>query len=139
MRCFHRKSRIVSQPTGFTLLEVIVGLVLMATVLVGSLLSFAAHQRQRRFADTKLSAIATADELLDRLSGSPQGIPQQSQGLVPNRPNWLWRTYTVGALSPAQIPLRVIRFEILEVTGQPIASSTRPLVTIDVVKPLGAE
>jgi type II secretory pathway pseudopilin PulG len=120
-------------------LEVIVGLVLMATVMVGSLLSFAAHQRQRRFADAKLSALATADDMLDRLSGSPKGIPSQAQGIVPNRPNWLWRTQTVGAITVAQIPLRVIRFEILEVTGQPSASSPRPLVTIDVVKPLGAE
>ncbi len=118
---------------GFTLLEVIVGLTLMATVLVGSLLSFAAHRRQRHLADNKILASAFADELLNVMTTSSDGIPNRGRGPVPGRPRWYWQTNSTTAIVVAEIPLRVIRFEIIEQTG---TGSVRPLVSIDVVEPL---
>ena len=119
--------------TAFTLLEVVVGLTLMASVLVGSLLSFSAHQKQRRMADAKLAAVAVADDLLNQLSGSRDGIPVAGRGLIAGKANWFWRTGVVGMAAPADLPLQVIRLEIVEVTSE---GSLRPLATVDVVEPI---
>lgn len=128
-------SRCNERSTAFTLIEVIVGLTLMATVLVSSLLSFAAHQKQRRFADAKIAAVTVADDLLHVMSASPEGIPARGRGLIPGQRNWFWQTSVVGAMAPAQVPMRVIRFEIIEQSSQ---GSLRALVTVDLVQPLGA-
>ena len=118
----------------FTLLEVIVGLTLMATMLVGSLLAFAAHQRQARFADAKLQAVAVADELLDRFSGSPGGLPPAGRGAIPGKPGWFWQTTPARAIAPAQIPVRIIRFQIF---SQKPNGPLTPLVTVELVQSLG--
>ena len=132
-RCSQRK-RVAR--TAFTLLEVIVGLTLMATILVRSLLAFAAHQGERRFADNKIAAVAIADDMLNWMSGTPEGIPAIGRGLVPGKPNWFWQTSIVGATAAANVPLRVIRFTIIE---QPTPRRPfRALVTIDLVEPMEA-
>lgn len=133
MPCCRSNRRTGTAKPAFTLLEVIVGLTLMATVLVSSLLAFSAHQKQRRFADNKIAAVAIADDLLNWMSGSPEGIPTVGRGLITGRPNWFWRTSVVGGSVPANIPVRVIRFEIMEQPAQ--RSPLRALVTIDLVEP----
>ncbi len=135
MRCFRCNGQHLMKRPAFTLLEVIVGLTLMATVLVGSLLSFSAHQKQRRFADAKIVAVTIADDLLNLLSASPEGIPANGRGLIAGKSDWFWRTSVVGAMAPANVPMRVVRFEIIEQSAQ---SPLRALVTIDLVQPLEA-
>ena len=136
MRCCRCNQRTWGAGTAFTLLEVIVGLTLMATLLVSSLLAFAAHQRQRQFADNKLAAVAIADDMLNWMSGTPEGIPASGRGLVPGKPSWFWQTSVVGATAAANVPLQVIRFTIIE---QPTPRSPfRALVTIDLVESMEA-
>ncbi len=124
----------VSDRPGFTLLEVVVGLALMASVLVGSLLSFSAHRKQLRSADAKIAAVAIADDLLDRLSGSREGIPSSQRGQIAGHPGWFWQTRIVGVTAPAGIPLKVVRLEVIEITQ---GRSQRVLSTVDVVEPQG--
>jgi type II secretory pathway pseudopilin PulG len=131
MPCFRSNGR----SAAFTLIEVIAGLTLMATVLVGSLLSFAAHQKQRRFADAKIAAVTIADDLLHVMSNSPDGIPATGRGRIPGQRNWFWQTSVVGAMAPAQTPIRVIRFEIME---QSSPGQIRALVTVDLFQPMDA-
>ena len=108
-----------------------VGLTLMASVLVGSLLSFSAHHQQRRIADAKIAAVAVADQLLNELSGTREGVPANGRGLIAGRPNWFWRTNVVGTTAPAQIPMRVIRLEVVEVNN---GGRLLPLATVEVVE-----
>ncbi len=115
----------------FTLLEVVVGLTLMASVLVGSLLSFSAHHQQRRIADAKITAVAVADQLLNELSGTREGIPTAGRGMIAGRPNWFWRTRVIGITAPAQIPMRVIRLEVVEMNND---GRLLPLATVEVVE-----
>jgi type II secretory pathway pseudopilin PulG len=117
----------------FTLLEVVVGLTLMASVLVGSLLSFSAHHQQRIIADAKLAAVTVADQLLNEMSGTREGIPAVGRGMIAGRPNWFWRTHVVAAAAPAQIPMQVIRLEVVEVNNE---GRMLPLATVDVVEPI---
>ena len=73
---------------GFTLLEVVVGLILMATVLVGALLSYSSHQRQLAFADKRIAAVSYADEILARLSSGQRQLPKSMRGAIVEQPNW---------------------------------------------------
>ena len=119
--------------SAFTLLEVVVGLTLMASVLVGSLLAFSAHQKQRRHAEAKLAAVSLADQMLHQFTASRDGIPALGRGPIPGKPTWFWRTSVVGTRAPAEVLLKVIRLEIIELTDE---GSQRPLVTVDVVEPI---
>lgn len=114
---------------GLTLVEVVVGLVLMATVLVSSMLASGAHRRQQRAADSKLVAVGIADDLLNQFLNRREGIPPSSQGVVVTRPQWSWRTQVVGVTAPAGVELQVIRLEVFRELGKPYAS-------VDVVKSL---
>ncbi|MDG2221812.1 MAG: hypothetical protein P8L85_10540 [Rubripirellula sp.] len=117
MNCSHSDRR-----DGLTLVEVVVGLVLMATVLVSSLLATGAHRRQHHFSNNKLVAVGIADDLLNQFLNSRDGIPPVAQGLIAARPQWSWRTQVVGAAAPAGVPMQVIRLEILGELGKPYAS-----------------
>ena len=118
--------------SAFTLLEVVVGLTLMASLLVGSMLSFSAHRKQLRNADATLAAVAISDELLVEFSASRDGIPRASSGPLSGRPNWFWQTRIVGLTAPANIPLQVIRLEVIEITSD---GTRRVLSAVDVVEP----
>jgi prepilin-type N-terminal cleavage/methylation domain-containing protein len=115
----------------FTLVEVVVGLALMASVLVGALISFSAHRRQLRAADSKLEAVSVADDLLGRMSGSRDGVPRSGRGPISGRPGWFWQTRIVGIAAPAGIPLQVIRLEVIQVGADRTA---RVLTQVDIVE-----
>ena len=120
-----------SRNAGFTLIEVVVGLALMASVLVASLLSFSAHRRQLRTADARIAAVAVADELLEFLSSAPEGLPKSGRGRIPGRANWIWQTNIVGMTTPIWVPMEVVRFRIIEFSGD---GSTHTLVSINVME-----
>jgi len=150
MRCFHfdlplrviakRRSagrsnrRSWRRREAFTLLEVIVALVLMASVLVGSLLSFSAHQRQLAAADKRVAAIAVADDLLSQLTGDSRRLPYPLREVIPGYPNWFWQTSVVGTTSPLGIPMRVIRLSVIEFRPQDGVLQT--LASVDLVEPV---
>ncbi len=115
---------------GFTLIEVVIGLTLMATVVVSSLLAFSAHRKQRRAAEAKLAAVTVADDLLHRLSAGRDGIPIAGRGVIPGHPYWFWQTTPVGTIRRAEVPLRVIEFRIVEVSDE----GRLPLVRTQLVK-----
>jgi prepilin-type N-terminal cleavage/methylation domain-containing protein len=115
---------------GFTLIEVVVGLVIMAGVMASSLLAFASHQRARRMAEARIAAVAVADEMLTSFSGSRGGIPPAARGPVPNRPGWWWQTSTVGVTAPAGIAMEVTRFQIIEIEA---GGKANRLTHVDIV------
>jgi type II secretion system protein I len=123
-------SRCESSTAGFTLIEVVVGLAIMAGVLVSSLLAFSSHRRAQQFAEAKVAAVAVTDELLTLFSGSPGGIPATGRGPIAGRPDWWWRSEVVGLTAPAGISLQVIRFQIIEINPR---GRSRSLVSVDVV------
>ncbi len=120
-----------SSKVGFTLIEVVVGLALMASVLVASLLSFSAHRRQLRTADARIAAVAVADELLEFLSSGPDGLPTSGRGRIPGRANWIWQTNVVGMTTPMLVPMQVVRFRIIEFRGD---GSPQTLVSVHVME-----
>lgn len=119
---------------GFTLIEVVVGITLMATVLATSLLAFSAHQKQIRQARVKLTALQVADEMLNRMSSSREGIPVSGAGPIPEHPNWSWQTSVVGQTIQFKIPLQIIQLSIYENQGDSevdLLASTRVIKAIN--------
>ena len=116
---------------GFSLVEVVIGLVLMATLLVSTLLAYGAHQHQRALANAGIEAVAIADELLHRMSNSRDGIPSVGRGVIPGKPSWFWETTIVGTTLPAGVPLQVIRFQVGRVTSE---GAVQSLTSVDVVE-----
>ena len=138
LRCDNSKTKLNrgtrhAPPRGFTLLEVVVGLILMATVLVGALLSFSSHQRQLAFADKRIAAVSYADEILARLTAGQRQLPRSMRGTVAEQPNWYWETSVVGTTAPMNVPVYVVRFRVVEVRPD---GSTQMLTSVDVVEPI---
>ncbi|MGB0759794.1 MAG: type II secretion system protein [Rubripirellula sp.] len=102
------------QRCGFTLVEVVIGLSLMATVIVSSLLAFSKHQKQIRLAQAKIAAVQIADDLLNRMSASRTGIPAAASGSIPDHPNWFWRTRVTAETLRSPIPMQIINLQIIE-------------------------
>ncbi|MEM1068735.1 MAG: hypothetical protein AAGG48_03265 [Planctomycetota bacterium] len=115
------------QRCALTLVEVVVGLVLMATVLVASLMALAAQRRQYRQANHQLIAVGIADEIMNQFQSDPDGMPASGQGFIAGRTGWMWRTRVIGMTSPAGVAMPVIRLEVFDERGQPKAK-------LDVVK-----
>lgn len=105
--------------SGLTLIEVVAALVLMGSLLVSSLLAFSAHRRQLRVADKQLQATMVAESLVRELSARPGGLPSSARGLVPGHPDWMWQTSIAGQARLATVPMRVLEFEILDMSDRP--------------------
>jgi type II secretion system protein I len=102
------------QRGGFTLIEVVVGLTLLATIIVSSLLAFSKHQNQIRLARSKITAVQIADDLLNRMSASRTGIPPAASGPIPEHPTWSWRTSVAAETLRVPIPMQIIKLQIIE-------------------------
>ena len=81
---------------GFTLLEVVVGLMLLATVLVASLLALGKQRRILRQANDRQQAISLADTLLTAWHQTTAGIPLRGAGPIAERPGWWWQTEVIA-------------------------------------------
>lgn len=123
-----RKARAggVRARTGFTLIEAVVGTVLIAAFASSTFLAFRMHSQQLQFAADTMQAVEFADGQLESLL-SGTGAVKPNSGEVPGHPDWLWsftiERNTVLAGTPSQVgTLRVIR-----------QSDSRVLVATEVV------
>jgi prepilin-type N-terminal cleavage/methylation domain-containing protein len=128
--CFQNRKRLPSTRKAFTLLEVLVGVMLLGTLAVTILLGFKQHKRQLLFSEQRIQAVRECDLLLRNWTNLPTGIPRQAFGsFQPNRP-WIWRTNPVQQRLVFGQAMEVVRMEIYE-NDQP---SARRLVMVDVLQ-----
>lgn len=102
----------------FSLMEVVVALMLMATLLTSIILAIGRHRRQGKLAEDRRLAIRIADQLLATWHESKHGIPYMSSGPIPEHRGWIWRTNVVAnqTLFGANFPK--IGFEIVQPQAQ---------------------
>ena len=81
----------VSKRRGMTLVEVVVGIALLAMLLALILASFRSHAAQIRSAKRRMEAIRQADELLSAWTSSGQIPPVGDWGDIPGTSGWTWR------------------------------------------------
>lgn len=122
MRCCVRsqenaeRCRRLRDRRGFTLLEVVVGTVLLASLVSGVVLATGAHQRKLLFARQKAIAIQAADELLSGWDQSRSGIPPRAVGVLADGA-MQWQTQVLQSRLVCQIPVHVVRLTIHRNSG----------------------
>lgn len=112
---------------GFTLLEVVVACVLLATLVVSALLATSTQQQKLGRARDRLQASHIADNLLGRWHDSRDGIPRQGAGVCPEATDFYWQTQVTSSASVLGSVYPVIRLKIYR-TG-----STVSLLSVDVL------
>ncbi len=100
-----------------TLVEVVLGLVLLATLLVAVLLTRARLVRQTVAAQRRAAAVAAADELLSRWWGDKKNFPVDGEGAVQDRPELAWRTRVAADETARSLGGRVVALEISDRGG----------------------
>jgi prepilin-type N-terminal cleavage/methylation domain-containing protein len=106
---------------GLTLIEVIAGLALMATLLVTMLLLKARFTHQLSDSDRKLRAVAAADALLEQWWANPEKFPINRAGSVTDSPGLNWQTHLVANDVVSKLDCRVVRLDIL--SGDSVVTS----------------
>jgi type II secretion system protein I len=117
---------------GFTLLEVVLGLVLLATVLVTSLMALGRQRHVLRQAQDRQLAISLADSLLTQWRQSPAGLPLRAAAPIADRLGWWWRTDVVANRTLFGRTYPVVRLQIVQRAAA--ASSEVVLVSVEVLQ-----
>lgn len=113
-----------------TLIEVLAGLALLASLLGGLLLVKSRSGRQWSAANRRLEAVAAADELLSAWWRVPHDVPHADDGAVPGHPGLFWRTRPVSNAAAGELGAQVVR---LQIVTDPHAPDASELTRVEVV------
>jgi prepilin-type N-terminal cleavage/methylation domain-containing protein len=122
-RPFSRKSR-----PGVTLIEIVVGLVVLAVLVSSVTLARGRLMRQWSEAERKVQAASAVDQMMAGWigGGDSDSIPVPSQGTLQGVEGCIWRTNWAADGTAQRIGARVVRVEIFEGRNR--------LLMIDVLK-----
>lgn len=112
-----------------TLVEVVAGLALLGSVLVGILLARAGYLRQAARSSRRLEAIAAADALLTAWHQDPALLKPESSGALAGDSQLAWRTAIVPSAEAQSLGARIVRLEVLD--ERAVASATPVLATVE--------
>lgn len=118
--------------SALTLVEVVVAIVLLASLLVGMITAYGTHHRQIRKAARKREAVAAADQLLSTwYAGSQPKVPRSGQGLLRGQSDYLWRTAPLQRTTIELLPVEIIRLQVFPAQG--LTDKTIPLAQVDLL------
>ena len=118
-----------------TLVEVVVALVLSASLLVGMIAAFGMHYRQIRRAEQRLQAIAAVEQLLAQwYEGSHSKVPRLGEGLLNGKSTYFWRTVPIERTFIETLPVEVIRLQVF--SERTLVDRAEPVVQLDVLLPV---
>ena len=95
-----------------TLIEIVVGLVILGTILASLAIARGRFARQWAAADRKLTATRALDSLITGWMERPL-VPVNRQGPLPDAKNFTWRTRAVRAPDPI-LQTATIRVEVFD-------------------------
>jgi type II secretory pathway pseudopilin PulG len=117
---------------GLTLVEVIAGLVLMATLLAGILVSFGNQAAQMRKSRDRLKAVELADRLLGDWSAQ-NAIPAiGTEQTLEGTKDWRWRLAEANSTDLDTVGLAAVR---LEVFRRIVGTPDQVLASVDLLVP----
>jgi len=118
-----------------TLIEVVGGMGLLATLLVAVLLAKGRYTRQAAIADRRLLAVAAADALLTAWHQGATPLPRAGAGIVPGDHGFSWRTQRVANAAVNEMDADVVRVEIIDdradAVSDPVLTSVEFVVESD--------
>jgi hypothetical protein len=122
---------------GLTLVEVVAGIAILGSVLVGVVLAKSRHTRQLALAQRRQAAVRAADSLINEWWTGSEGIPVNESGAVPSAPSLVWETRIVDNRDVERLGARVVRVELRESESSTYREDAdRPLVTVELVLPM---
>jgi type II secretory pathway pseudopilin PulG len=138
MQCWEStaRRRKTWQP-GATLIELLVGLVVLGVLLVAVSTARARFLRQWGDAERRLAAVHAADALLAKwMQGPPAAIPLSGAGTLEGVADHRWRTHIVRDSTAASVGAIVLRLEIVDRRGHSTRdqrSGEPPAFSVDVL------
>jgi hypothetical protein len=113
-----------------TLIEVVVGLVILGTLVASVAIARGQALRQYARADLQLRATRAADTMFARwFDAAPHAIPIRGGGVLTEIPGCIWRTRPITDPSAEMLGAIVVRYEIFDL------ESRLPLVSVDFLVP----
>ena len=120
--------------TGITLVEVVAGMTLLASLATGVVLAYGAHQKQLRRAELRIDAVHVADQLLAQWYSGEEAVPRNRRGRVfAEGERWIWKTETTEVALIGSLPVERIR---VEVHWEWIRHDQPPLAVVELIAPL---
>jgi type II secretory pathway pseudopilin PulG len=120
-----------------TLVEVVAGLALLATLAVSLVLAMSAHRRQMAQARRQLEAVEIADRLLTAWYASPTPPPRNEIGVaLGTSREWIWQTRPLRSEAIGMHLFEVVR---LEVFPRDDYEPRRPSSYVDILIPVPQE
>jgi len=118
-----------------TLVEVVAGLTLLASLGAAVVVAFGAHRRQLHLAQNRLIAAEAADQLLAMWYSADQPIPRDASGFVPvGNESWIWRTRRINRPQRVgPVTAEIVRLEVLPSFTSD--GSQRPLASVELLVP----
>jgi len=113
--CYGRSAR---SQAGLTLVEVVAGLALLATLLVAILVAYRAHAAQIRATRQRLRGIEAAERLLTEWSSAGQLPAVGEQGRVDGEADLIWRFVPSKSPPLKQLGAQIVRLEIARSTSK---------------------
>ncbi len=118
-----------------TLVEVVVGLALMAGVVVSLLCARTRLLEERARAEAKLRAVSAARDLLVRWWQVPVSLPRTGAGEI-EATDFRWRTETLERYDLRPLGAALLRLEILNAKPQlPPKEPPEPILTLELIVP----
>ena len=111
-----------------TLVEVIGGLALLATLLVATLLARTRYIHQAAVADRRLQAVRAADTLLTAWHQDTRSLPRAGAGIIPGDDQLAWRTQTLPSPEATDLGAVVVQLQILDT--RPESAASPPLTSV---------
>ncbi|MGB7344296.1 MAG: type II secretion system protein [Pirellulaceae bacterium] len=122
-----------SHRAGFTLLEVVIGMMLMTSLVVGSLTALSRYRNSLATVARKRQAINVADELLNQWVQSSNGLPGASVGEVTGESVFRWQTRVLSQRRVCGVQTEVVRLEVYQ--SESSDGAAYPLTTVDYLRP----
>ena len=125
---------------GMTLIELLVGLVVLGTVLASVTIARGRFLQQWRQAETRLQVTRATDALLARwMSGPLERIPVAAQGRLTEKGQHVWRTSPRRDAAVEALGAVVVRLEVYERQPEMASASRAPVVTVEFLVPRAEE
>ncbi len=119
---------------GLTLVEVVAGLALMATLLVSVLVIKARLTHSMAAAEARSRAVTAANAMLTDWWATPATFPVGRSGVVPGYPGLNWQTRVVPNPAAERLVSRIVRLDIA--AAEPTTPTPAALTSVDVLLPL---
>ena len=114
-----------SRQAGFSLMEVVISLFLLATLMAGALVAYGRATRQSAVSQAKLEVVEIADQLLSQWMFVDEVVPVNETGRCGDQDQYQWKTTSVRVSDQ----LAKVKLEIYA----PWLKLERPLTTVWVV------